>query len=335
MTVGFMGESLTAFLLELEYGKNGLRVISFGDAEVEWDLFIFEAPEGTPFTRPTGIQVKTRSRESWWTYPTREEFLAAKKKLEDMGYDLWYSFIHYRYSNGHLYFGTYLVPASDIREEDFAMKREFGREKEMLKINDMRDRARLKFHSRSMNIENEAVADTSLEGQEGKEYDVPLGVATALAGNWGEDMTAFLLENEYKPQEMKVGCIGRGFWPYDLFIDHPIEGTPFSRQTAFSVKTISTESGCSKPSFEELSEARAVLDARGIHLWLAVLQCYYSDLSLGFGLYLIDSMALDRGDFVDVPGSQYRPDLLNAVRARKKAAVRLWTGDMKVDQEGS
>ena len=57
-TVGFMGESLTAFLLELEFGSKGLRVIRMGEEEVEWDLFIFEAPEGTPFMRPTAIQVK-------------------------------------------------------------------------------------------------------------------------------------------------------------------------------------------------------------------------------------------------------------------------------------
>jgi hypothetical protein len=328
-TVGFMGESLTAFLLELEFGKRGLRVIKLGEEDVEWDLFIFEASEGTPFTRPTAIQVKTRSRTNWWTYPTREKFLLEKEKVEGMGYDLWYSFIHYMYAEGHLRFGAYLVPARDIREEDFTMRREFGKDVEMLKINTMRDRARLRFRSRKMGIEDLVGTSSPSKGKGGREHDASLGVALDLAGDWGEDMAAFLLESEFKGQDLKVAYIGRGYWYYDLFIDGPVDKTPFTRQAAISVKANTTDRGIARPSFEELSKARSALDAKGICLWLAVLQCYYTNCTLGFGMYLIDSMVLDRDDFVDVPSNQQWPDLLSLVKARKKATVRLWTGEIR------
>jgi hypothetical protein len=193
----------------------------------------------------------------------------------------------------------------------------------MLKINDMRDRARLRFGTREMDIEDE----------EAKGDDARLGVATALAGAWGEDMAAFLLESEYKAHDLRAGVIGRGYWPYDLFIDHPVDNTLFSGQAAISVKAVSAETSCTKPSFEELSEIRSSLEERGIHLWLAVLQYYYHGSALGFGMYIIDPEALDRDDFDEVPGSQHRPDLLNVVRARRKAAVRLWSGEMKLGLE--
>jgi hypothetical protein len=141
-------------------------------------------------------------------------------------------------------------------------------------------------------------------------------------------MAAFLLDSEYGKQGLKAAHVSRGYWPYDLFMDGPVDGTPFVRQAAISVKANSTETTVSKPSFEELVERRTALDAKGIGLWLALLQCYYRKGALGFGMYLIDSHVLDRKDFVDAHGSQLRPDLLSFVRARKKAVRRIWTEEM-------
>ena len=323
-TVGFMGESLTAFLLELEFGKMGLRVAKLGEEEMEWDLFIFEPVKGTPFTKPTAIQVKSRSWESWWTYPTRDEFQFVKNKVEGMGYELWFSFVHYRYQDGHIKFGTYLLPAKDIKSGDFKKRREFGKDVDMLKITEMRDKARLKFHSRKMGIEDDMGPDAPTTDAGGD----PLSVSKDLAGDWGENMAAFLLDSEYSKQGLRTAHIGKGYWPYDLFVDGPVDGTPFVRQAAISVKANSTETTVSKPSFEELVKSRSALDAKGIGLWLALLQCYYKKGALGFGMYLIDSRVLGREDFVDAKGSQLRPDLLSFVRARKKAAARIWTEEM-------
>lgn len=317
-TIGFMGESLTAFLLELEFGGRGLRVIQLGDEEYPWDLFIFEPVKGTPFGRPTAIQVKTRTMNDWRTGPTKDEFLSNRERTGALGYDLWYSFVHYQYKDGHMRFGVYLVPATSIDESDFGMVREWGKDKEFLKITTMREKALVRFDSRKMDIE-----DGEPDARDGA---IVPEVSQDLSGDWGENMAAFILGSAYKAQGLRTTYVGRGYAPYDLFIDGKIEGTPFDRQTAISVKACSAT--WTKPSFEEMDTMRMDLNGKGIGLWLALFHYYYTKRCLGFGMSLVRASDLDRGDFENASGWQRRETLLNMTKARKKAVTRVWTGMM-------
>lgn len=317
-TVGFMGESLTAFLLELEFGGKGLRVAQLGDEEFPWDLFIFEPVKDTPFGRPTAIQVKSRTTADWRVGPTRDEFLAARDKTRKMGYDLWYSFVHYRYKGGHMRFGVYLVPASSIDEGDFGKVRMWGKEKELLRIAAMREKARLTFYSRKMDIE-----DGSKEGGEGR---IALKLSQDLSGDWGENTASFLLGSLYKEQGLQSAYVGRGYAPYDIFIDGRVEGTPFDRPAAISVKANS--SNWTTPSFEGTDRMRKGLDGKGIGLWLALLQYYYIKRRLGFVMCLVKADALERGDFEVVDGWAQKETLLNMMNARRKAVALVWTEAM-------
>jgi hypothetical protein len=119
-STGDWGEYLTAFLLSKRFEAQGLVVLRVGSEDLPYDLLIPHPVAGTPFDRPTALNVKTRG-QAWSTYtpPNREELARLQQELGATGYAYWIAFVKFGLAGDRLTFGVYLLPSDRLAGDDF------------------------------------------------------------------------------------------------------------------------------------------------------------------------------------------------------------------------
>jgi hypothetical protein len=323
---GNLGESLTAFLLEKECRKTGLTVLNVGPQAYPFDLFVVRPARGRPFKRHTAMMVKTITQRKPFALLRKRAFLSTRRMLGGKGVDLWISLVDLGYSDRHLSFKMYLVPGADLDGGDFVKRKAEGKDVEYVETGALQEKARMVFTSGRRRNER-SLDDGDDEGGLGRfpdPRDVRINAVTI--GTMGEDMVRYLLEAEYPQLVGRVGNVTRSMWPYDLLVEGPAGGTPFGKRAAISVKTRS-ERGNMPPGYETLQGDIRQCDVAGSELWLALVHYYYKPRSLAFGMFLTRAKDLRKEDFREVPGWGWETSMLRVKNMRKKARLRLWSGD--------
>jgi len=329
-TSGFMGESLTAFLLEQHFKAQGLTILNVGDQGVPFDLLVLDPKAGMPFRRATAISVKTREQSVTYIDPSKRIFQESKDRLEKMGIDLWIAYVKCRYKDKHLSFKVFLVPSDKIDGKDFSKVRFDGKDVELLLAKNLEAKSEVTISSKKRRNEK-SLSDTEEEAERQEEdgaFPRPedLKVNEMTIGRMGEDMVRFLLETEYKDAGLEVGNVARSMWPYDLIIEEPRERTIFRKRAAISVKTRRVSAGTIPPSWERLQEDKKKVEATGMELWMAFLQYRFKDGIIDFGVFLTRARDLKKRDFVDIRRWGGDDTAIRVMDLRKKAELKIWSG---------
>ncbi len=111
-------------------------------------------------------------------------------------------------------------------------------------------------------------------------------MSTKSIGDFGEYLTAFLLEKKFEKENLLVIKIGGDNLPYDLLIPFPRKGTPFHRPTAISVKTRGTWSEKIPPDWNTIQKVSPVLKENGYDLWVSLVLYRFEANKLQFEIYL-------------------------------------------------
>jgi len=333
-TVGFMGESLAAFLLEQHFKAGGITILNLGDQGVPFDLLVLDPKEEMPFRRATAISVKTREQPVTYLEPSRKIFLETKDRLERMGLDLWIAYVKCRYKAKHLSFKVFLVPSDKIDAKDFSKVHIDGKDQELLLAKSLEAKSEITLSSKKRRNEKSLSSKGEEGGEEEQNEDAfprpeDLKVNEMTIGRMGEDMVRVLLETEYKDAGLEVGNVARSIWPYDLIIEEPGKGTIFGgRRAAISVKTRRVSASTLPPSWTRLQEEMKKCEATGMEMWMAFVQYRFKDGIIDFGVFLTRARDLKESDFVDIARWGGDDTAMRVMDLRKKAALKIWSGKM-------
>lgn len=136
--------------MEKKFEQKGLTVVRLGSDNLPYDLLVSYPVEGTPFSKPTAISVKTRGNQ-WFDVipPTKEQINQIQKQLQQQGFDFWIAFVKYAFDEESLHFEVYLTSVNklDMINDFKKVTRSKGHE-DQIRTENLIQKAEIKFYSR-------------------------------------------------------------------------------------------------------------------------------------------------------------------------------------------
>ncbi|MBN1365908.1 MAG: hypothetical protein JW976_13955 [Syntrophaceae bacterium] len=156
-------------------------------------------------------------------------------------------------------------------------------------------------------------------------------MSTKIIGDFGESITAFLLDQEYNKEKKTILRVGTENLPYDLIIPYPIKNSPFTTPTLISVKTRGKWSDVIPPTREELKIQMKKHKALGYSFWLSFVKYKFNNHKINFHVYMLPTEKLSfKKDFKRVKRkSGYRNQIITA-NLKEKAVLKFNSDDQKI-----
>lgn len=115
---------------------------------------------------------------------------------------------------------------------------------------------------------------------------------TKIVGDFGENLTAFLLEQQFGAAGLTIIRVANENLPYDLLV--PVASGPFKRPATITVKTRGNSSDVIPPTRERLGTETANLSRSGFQHWISFVHYVLNDIELAFGVYILPSAQLNK-----------------------------------------
>ena len=143
-------------------------------------------------------------------------------------------------------------------------------------------------------------------------------------GDFGETITAVLLEKKYQEHNLQVVRVGSEHLPYDLIIlDPPKADTPFQRPVAISVKSRGAWSNVIPPSEESIRDSTEKLTLIGFEFWISFVHYQFEEDRLHFEVYLVRASDLDStGDFKRINRAKGYENQILTDKLKQKAIIK-------------
>lgn len=114
---------------------------------------------------------------------------------------------------------------------------------------------------------------------------------------------------------------------YDLLVSYPVEGTPFNKPTAISVKTRGNRwFDVIPPTKEQINQVQNQLQHQGFDFWIAFVKYAFEEKSLHFEVYLTPVNKLDMiSDFKIVTRGKGTEEQIKTENLIQKAEIQFFS----------